>query len=162
MKVECLGDGKWCTHEIRVLNKVLRHTKEGIEMEADPRHAEMISRELSLEQANISSVPGTKATRHQPSSERGHRQSQTEDDGETTDDDEEMEPREATKYRAIAARLNYLVVDRADLQLSMKEAARAMSNPKKGQLEQIRRIGRYLLASRDLSCASPGRRRHPT
>ena len=32
LKVECRGDNKECTHEIRVLNKVLRHTKECIEM----------------------------------------------------------------------------------------------------------------------------------
>ena len=72
MKVECLGDGKGCTHEIRVLNKVLRHTKEGIEMEADPRHAEMVIRELGLEQANISTVHSTKVMSRQPSSERGY------------------------------------------------------------------------------------------
>ena len=39
-------------------------------------------------------------------------------------------PDEARRYIAVAARLNYLAVDRMDLQFAVKEAARAMSSPK--------------------------------
>ena len=70
-------------------------------------------------------------------------------DGQPVRDDTgeapEMEPAEATRYRAIAARLNYLAVDRPDVQYAVKEAARAMSRPKVGDWSMLQRIGRYLV-----------------
>ena len=39
------------------------------------------------------------------------------------DDDEEMEPQLATKYRALAARANFVASDRADIQLALTELA---------------------------------------
>ena len=46
--------------ELRILNKVVRLTTEGIELEADPRHAELTIRDLKLENARASTVPGAK------------------------------------------------------------------------------------------------------
>ena len=40
-----------------------------------------------------------------------------------------MPPSEATKYRGIAARLNFLAQDRIDLQYACKDASRRMSKP---------------------------------
>ena len=60
IKVEVLGDGEECKQEVRILNKIVRYTDTGIEMEADPRHAEIVVRELGLENAKASKVPGTK------------------------------------------------------------------------------------------------------
>ena len=37
--------------------------------------------------------------------------------------------KEETKYRALAARANYLAVDRADIQFATKEICRAMATP---------------------------------
>ena len=50
-------------------------------------------------------------------------------------------------YRAIAARLNYLAPDRMDIQYAVKEAARAMSAPKKKHWRMLHKIGRYLLGA---------------
>ena len=36
LKVELLGNGPGCVSEVRILNKVVRHTPQGIELEADP------------------------------------------------------------------------------------------------------------------------------
>ena len=38
--------------EARVLNRTIRFTAEGIEYQPDPRHAEIIIRDLKLEQCN--------------------------------------------------------------------------------------------------------------
>ena len=46
---------------IKVLNKILRYAEEGLELEADPRHAEMVIRDLGLEGGKLSKIPGTKA-----------------------------------------------------------------------------------------------------
>ena len=59
-KVEVLGDAPGCVGEFRILNKVVRHTKSGIELEVDPRHAEIAVRELGLENAKHSKTPGVK------------------------------------------------------------------------------------------------------
>ena len=60
LKTEKLGHGKDEMAEIRILNKVVRMTNEGIELEADPRHAELVIKELGLQGAKPSPVPGSK------------------------------------------------------------------------------------------------------
>ena len=60
LKVEWLGQGAGQVSEMRILNKVVRSTKVGIELEADPRHAELVVKELDLLGAKASPVPGVK------------------------------------------------------------------------------------------------------
>ena len=55
-----------------------------------------------------------------------------------------MEPKEATVYRAVVARLNYIAPDRVDIQYAVKETARQMSKPKKGDWQGLTRIVKYL------------------
>ena len=43
---------------------------------------------------------------------------------------QELGPEEATRYRALVARLNYLAMDRADIQFAVKESAKRMSTPR--------------------------------
>ncbi len=59
-------------------------------------------------------------------------------------DSTELPPREATKYRAVSARLNYLCQDRLDIAYACKEAARKMSKPQLGDWHLLKRIARYL------------------
>ena len=57
---------------------------------------------------------------------------------------EPLRPNEATQYRALAARLNYLALDRADIQFATKEVARYMATPSEGNWLLLKRMGRYL------------------
>ena len=61
IKVEELGNQKGQSAEVRILNKVVRITDNGIELEADPRHAELVVKELGLEGAKPAMVPGSKS-----------------------------------------------------------------------------------------------------
>lgn len=61
-----------------------------------------------------------------------------------------MEAAEATRYRAIAARLNYLAMDRPDLLYTAKECARSMAAPRNGDLDRLKRVARYLVGVRRL------------
>ena len=63
------------------------------------------------------------------------------DDG----DDEELSKKEATEFRAIAARANYLAQDRPDIQYTAKEICRDMSNTKVGSWKKLKRLARYLV-----------------
>ena len=176
LKVEVLGSGPGCRDEIRVLNKILRHTDEGLELEADPRHAEIVVRELGLLNAKASRVPGAKEPKKREIVKNGGREILVLDEeqylsgglpidfhedgfeldamddkedvaNEAADDEEDLEGAESTQYRAIAARLNYLAPDRMDVQYAVKESARAMSAPKRKHWRMLHRIGRYLLGA---------------
>ena len=86
-----------------MLNRVFRWDDTGVTYEADPRHAEIIISELGRASAHAVSMP-----RHEASSNV---------------DCESLSASEATMCRALAARANYLAVDRADIHHSLKEIA---------------------------------------
>ena len=46
--------------EIKILNRVVRITSEGLEYEADPRHTELITGSIGLTAANAVKTPGVK------------------------------------------------------------------------------------------------------
>ena len=60
IKCEILGGGKDEKKEIRVLNRVIRRSELGYTLEADPRHAEIVVKDLKLEHAKPSRLPGSK------------------------------------------------------------------------------------------------------
>ena len=60
-------------------------------------------------------------------------------------EDVELCPREASEYRAAAARLNYLALDRPDILFASKECSRRMSAPRNGDWTALKRVVRYLI-----------------
>ena len=52
---------------------------------------------------------------------------------------------DATTYRALAARANFLAQDRADVQFSTKELCRLMAKPRGSSWLKLKRLARYLL-----------------
>ena len=56
-----------------------------------------------------------------------------------------MRKEEATRFRGMVARANYLAQDRIDLQFSAKEICRFMSSPTETSKEALRWLGRFLL-----------------
>ena len=128
LKTQILGPGQHEEQQVRVLNRVLTWTKDGILYEADPRHVEILIKELGLTNAKSVCTPGTK--------EEGR----TKEDHQTALRDEE-----ASLYRGMTARLNYFAADRPDIAFSVKELARTMSAPTKGCWERLKRLTRYLI-----------------
>ena len=62
IKTETLGADKDDLKEIKVLNKIIRLSDGGPELEADPRHAELVVRELGVDNCKVSKVLGSKAS----------------------------------------------------------------------------------------------------
>ena len=60
-------------------------------------------------------------------------------------EDQAMAPEEQTRYRPIAARLNFLAVDRPDLLYAAKECSSRMRKKRNKDWESIKRICRYLI-----------------
>ena len=60
LTVEVLGPAKEQVKEVRVLNRIIRWTKEGIEYEADPRHVEIILKQMNMQDSKAVATPGAK------------------------------------------------------------------------------------------------------
>ena len=128
LKKQVLGPDEGDLKQVRVLNRVLTWSDEGIAYEADPRHAEIVIAELGLKEAKGVVAPGTK------------------EEGNTKEDkDDKLDEASSSRYRAIVARLNYLTSYRPDIAFAVKEVARSMSSPSKGSQDKLKRLGRYLL-----------------
>jgi hypothetical protein len=97
------------------------------EYEADQRHADILVEALKLNGANSVKTPGEDEKEH-----------------EVEENKEELKNGEATWFRALAARANYLAMDRPDIQYAVKEVCRGMAKPTVGDKKKLKRIGRYL------------------
>ncbi len=108
---------------VRVLNRVVSVTKEGVEYEGGLRHAQIIVRDVGLKDRRKGVI--------------------TLGVDEDARADEEGEVSE-TLHRAIAARASYLAQDRPYIQFAAKDVNSFMSKPEAGDLRRARRLGRYL------------------
>ena len=92
-----LGHGPKDAKDISMFNRIVRWTPQGTEYEADPRQVEKLLKEIELEGANGAVTPGVKILAHQ------------------VEDETDRPDREFTRFRALAARANYLAADRIDV-----------------------------------------------
>jgi len=115
--------------ELRVLNRVVRRTPNGYEWEADQRHADLIISGAGLAGDSKSlATPGRKLTAK-----------------EQEVAEEPLGPEQATLFRALAARANFLASDRPDIAFAVKELCRGMSLPTTRDEAAMKRLARYLV-----------------
>ena len=114
VKTQTLGPGPKDQKQIKILNRIVSwpDTK-GLMYEVDPRHVDIIFKQLQLTEAKLVTTPSTK------------------DKGNTI-------------YRALVARCNYLSPDRLAISYAVKEFARAMSKPTRGDMQRTKRMARYM------------------
>ena len=110
---------------IRILNRILTWTEDGIEYEADQRHAEIVAKACEGNKRRIT-TPGEK------------------EEESDINDESLMAPNEASQYRARCARANYLSQDRSDIQFATKEMSKRMANPNISDDKKAQRLARYL------------------
>ena len=120
-----IGPDKHDTKAMTILNRIVEWTDAGITLEADPRHVDIVLKELGLEKGNGSDVTGSRL------------------EYDSLHDDC-LEVGECTRFRSLAARLNFLSIDRVDIQFACKEICRSMSSPKRSDWEKVKKLGRYL------------------
>eukprot|EP00969_Alexandrium_andersonii_P226000 9980114-Alexandrium_andersonii.AAC.1 len=100
-----LGGGPSDLKEVKLLSRIIRWAPDGLLYEADPRHAEQLLRGLrEFETAGIRGIsyPGYK---RDPAAEEAA---------------EPLSPAAGSSFRALAARANYLSMDRPDLGFAAK------------------------------------------
>ena len=112
-------------HKISVLNRLVTWTHEGIEMEADPRHVDLVLEQLGLEKGVSVTTPLVKVK----------------------DEDMDKTPlgtAEAALYRSIAMRIGYLSMDRPDLLRTVRELAKGLKELQQHHWGLLKRAARYL------------------
>ena len=113
-----LSDGY--KNEGNVLNRDLRCTEDGWEMEADPRHAELVVEQLGLNDdkgIGTSDLSGA--------------------DEDDNDDNVPLAGADIISCRGVIARCNFLGSDRPDCLFGVKENCREMSSPTAGLLRRL-------------------------
>ena len=128
IKTQVIGSGEGEQKEGRVLNRIIRVTEDGWEYEADQRHVDILIDELGLRGANGVQTP-----------------CEEEKSWEKEDNQKGLDKKDETRYRALAARANYLATDRPDIMYATKEICRCMSSPTRGAWKRLKRLGRYLI-----------------
>ena len=67
------------------------------------------------------------------------------DGRELEEEEEPLEKEDATGYRGVVARLNYLAQDCPDLQFPALELSREMDKPTSGSWRRMKKVARYLV-----------------
>ena len=127
IKSEFVGLQPGCKREAKILNRLVRCCPEGFRIEADPRHANVLIDELKLRGSNPAATPIDDKLRLESC------------------EGDALNIADTRKYRGLAARVNYLAIDRPDLKIASLIASRHMSTPTIGSWALLERIGRYLL-----------------
>ena len=114
---------------IKTLSRRLHWGEEGIVYQHDPRHIDVLVRELGLENGNTVQTPAAP----------------------NTAEEEKPEPLSQTqhhKYRSQVARCLFLSQDRADITFIVNELCQTMSSPTQQSLAKLNRLTRYLKRER--------------
>ena len=124
-----MGSGEKDVKEMRILNRIVTWYPDRIEYEPDQRHAEIIIKQMGLEDDTKNVVsPGYKR------------------DPKTDEQDQvELSGQAASMYRAMAARANYLAQDRSDIRFAVKELCRRTAKPRMMDMHAMKRLARYLV-----------------
>jgi len=130
-----LGPGPHDLKEMRILNRAVTWTKEGLTYEADQRHVEICLRDVNLENATSVSTPVDRSSKDPKNRNEIVNAEKT---------SEALVSSAATHYRAIVARLNYLGQDRSDIQFAVKELGKDMCTPTQASWTRMKRALRYL------------------
>ena len=127
LKYNSIGPDTDDEKELRTLSRIIRWGSGGIAYEADPRHAEAVVEAMGVQALRAVSTPGVCESRKQ-------------DDME----DIALSSKEATLFRSVVARINFLAQDRSDIQFSSKCASAGMANPSSKHWHALHRLSRYI------------------
>ena len=132
IKTKFLGPISHNEQEIRVLNRTLRWITEGVEYDADQRHAELIIKDIEME--NVAPAPTLGVV-------------YTKEEAKAYEDSALMSNSDASAFRGLAAMLICLLLDRADLQYAAKEVSKTMAAPREADWAKLKRVASYLVGA---------------
>ena len=128
LKSEMIGGDVNDQKEAKFLGRTIRWEDQGISLEGDGKHAEILLEEWDMMDSRPVSSPGVAEEKTVEEDINGN----------------ELGKEMATKYRRAAARMNYMALDRPDISFTSKELSRSMAKPMEGDLVRMKRAIRYL------------------
>ena len=176
-KMSMIGEGKHVGKKLKILNRTIEWTKEGITIEADKRHAEEIIKEACLKDNKKSTVPvSVEVVKDDKCSWRSRTEEMSPMDRkmrgrvmaeeirerkEERSSKDEILGMELTRFRSVAARINYLAHDRADLKIAAMRVCKAMSSPKVEDWLAVEKVAKYLRSRPVVKCVYKWQARCP-
>ena len=122
-----LGPESHDDKEVRILNRKVRWEVSQILNQGDEKHVHTIILEMGLQR------------------DSRFLDSPVVQEAENVTEGDERDHREASRYRHLAAIVNYLSMDRLDVQVEASVLCRAMSRPTVQCMVALKRVARYLL-----------------
>ena len=123
-----IGDDPGDDKEIIILNRKVSWDGNALYLQPDPKHRSAILEAFGLkEESKGLTIPSDR------------------DEVTEAQDADLLNPFEATQFRSLGARANYLGLDRPDIQFATKEVCRGMAKPSRGGMIRMKRLARYLL-----------------
>lgn len=119
-----LGPDREDLKDVSILNRLVSFEDSHTTYEADPRHVQILLRELGVAGAKPVSSPGV---------------------AQQSFENKELSAEDTKMYRSLTMRAAYLSMDRPDIIYSVKEAARDMSRPTESSWLKLKRLARYLI-----------------
>ena len=146
LKYTHIGEAMHLGKHMRVQNRIVRiHPRRGITIEPDPRHAEILIRDLEGKSGRAVTTPMTKDNAKESVEsiteevyEKARNTKAWRHDSGPSDHDK-LEDAQVTRYRALVARANYLAVDRGDIAFCVNELVRRISSPSRQDWERLQR-----------------------
>ena len=118
--------------EVSHLRRTLRWTDKGIEWEHDGKHIDRVIQFTGLAHGSKVTTPLVRERLEDGQDMYG------------TDTDLDIEPGEVTGYRSCSMTVAYVAQDRTDLQRTVRELAKGLSQPKQRHMMMLKRCARYL------------------
>ena len=129
----CDGEiGKGSGKHLTILNRIVSYEQETgrVTYEADPRHAEMIIRQLNLQNAKSVTTPAEKKKNSEVLASVGL---------------PPVTAEQTTLYRSLVMRAQFLPQDRAALSEAVESLTRKIKAPNESDMKDLKRLGRYLV-----------------
>ena len=124
-----MGDEPHDDKQIVILNRTLAWKEDRLEYKPDSKHVQEILKYFDLDETSKGLDVAIVKDAEVAKDER----------------DYELHGKVATEFRALAARANYLSLDRPDIQFATKEICRSMARPTASGMAKMKRLARYLL-----------------
>ena len=150
ISTKVLGERPGMVSEVKVLKRILTWVPgKGIAYEANPKHVKEMISGTGVGDMKPLAAPVVKEGKQETEEEKEEDITRRRKEGRLGEkywekDSEKMGPSEATQYRQLAARANYLGQDRPDVCYGATQLTRKMSAPEVGDRKRLQRRGRYL------------------
>ena len=155
-KVVTLGPEPSQSRTVSFLGRTRTLRQWGIEYELDQQHVSRALKALGLTDAEDVATPGTDDVPKARQIRKMRRTEKWHDPPEDVREEDDLLTGEESKlFQGVAARFNFLAMDRPDFVCSVKELMRKMASSRAQHLTALKRVARYTIKYPRITCRYP-------